>query len=89
MTATNVDVVITDYIGIGGNASGIKLGVVDSKAKGAQNDTITISNASSIIVAELYDDTTGVLDPATISSNILTMTGVTTGTVSGTVLFKE
>jgi len=86
---TNVAVVITDNIGIGGNASGKRLGVVDSAAKGAQNDTLTISNASSIVVAELYDDTSGVLDPATISSNVITLTGSTTGHVSGTIVYKE
>ena len=87
--ATNVDVTNNDNIGLGGNSSGLYLKVINSEAKGAQNDTLTITDASLVIAALLYDDTTGVIDAATISTNVLTLTTAATGTVSGLVVFQK
>jgi hypothetical protein len=69
-------------------SSGIKLGFLDSATKAAQNDTVTITNASEIVWAGLTIDADGTEESVTISSNVLTLTDTTTGAVSGLVLYK-
>ncbi len=74
-------------VGLATNA-GIKLGLVDSATKAAQNDTWTVKNATTVLVAFVSDDSAGTLDAVTISGNVLTLTGVATGSASGFIIFK-
>ncbi len=87
MTATTVSLQAKG-IGIGGNADGIKLWVIDSAAKAAQNDKLEITNASTVITALLVTDTAGAAETHTISGNTITLTSATTGTVSGIIVYK-
>jgi len=75
---TNVNVTAVELMPIGGAANdGTKLGFIDSATKAAQNDTLTVTNASSIKLALALTDADGVADPCTISSNVITLTGAT------------
>lgn len=72
----------------GADTQGRKLGLVDSVAKAAQNDTVTITNASSVQVLSIIDDTTGAFEAHTVSGNVVTMTSVTTGAKTLQVLYR-
>ena len=90
---TNVNIALIELAPMGGiGGSSWKLGFVDSAAKAAQNDTLTITNADSIDgvgAVLLHDDTTGVIDAGTVSRNVVTLTTVATGNVSGVIVYKS
>jgi len=84
MTNVNVAPILVSPIG-GASLSGLRV-IYCTGAKAAQNDTITISGISDIVVAQVMvtDDTTRSVDTFTkteASSTVLTLTGATTGTV--------
>jgi len=86
---TNVNVVAKEVRPIGGvNNDGLKLGWVNSGGKAAQNDTWTVTNATTVEWANITTDANGVADPVTISTNVLTLTSATATAGSGLVLFK-
>jgi hypothetical protein len=70
------------------DSSGVKVGYISGVTKASASDTVTLSNASEIIYASITDDTAGDTDPVTTSTNIITLTGTNTGTVSGIVIYK-
>jgi len=72
----------------GADSQGRKLGLIDSVAKAAQNDTVTITNASVVQVLSCIDDTTGAFEAHTVSGNVVTMTSVTTGAKTLLVLYR-
>ena len=72
----------------GSDSKGQKLGIVSLATKAAQNDTLTVTNASSFKVISCIDDTTGAFETHTISGNVITLTSVTTGTKTLTVLYR-
>lgn len=67
---------------------GFKLGWLASTTKAAQNDTITITNASSVRFVMLQIASTGVADTATLATNVITCTGATAGPVFGIISYK-
>lgn len=88
---TNVNTTVTQMAPIGGaSLAGYKLGWLDLTTKAAQNDTITVKNASLIKVALLELDTTGAAETNTISTNVITCTSSTTGTsiIKGLIIYK-
>jgi len=86
---TNVNAAAEElYPQAGADLKGRKLGLVDSVAKAAQNDTVTITNASSVQVVSAIDDTTGAFETHTVSGNVVTMTSATTGAKTLTVLYR-
>lgn len=87
MTNVNAAVVEVKPLGGAGN-DGLKLGWLDSVAKAAQNDTVTVTNADSVEWADLTTDADGVADPVTISGNVMTLTSATASAASGLVLYK-
>ena len=72
----------------GANNSGHKLAWIDSAAKAAQNDTLTLVNGTLIQVLSIIDDATGAFETHTVSSNVITLTSETTGAKSALVLIK-
>jgi hypothetical protein len=89
MTATDVKATVTEIAPLGGaNNAGYRLGYLNSAAKAAQNDTVTITNASSVEWGVLTIDADGTEEAITISGNTLTLTDSTTGAVSGLVWYK-
>jgi len=90
MGATNTNVAAVAVVPIGGSSSsGAKLGLIDSVAKAAQNDTFTVTNGTTYFqVLSIIDDTTGAFETHTVSSNVVTMTSATTGAKTALVLFK-
>lgn len=86
---TNVNAAATQLSPNGGitNAKH-KIGLLVAVAKAAQNDTITITNASEVISVHLYDTTTGVIDAPTVVANVITLTTAATGTVTGQIVYK-
>lgn len=89
MGATNTNVVAVEIAPLSGaNNDGWKLGWVDSGAKAAQNDTWTITNASSVKAAWPTLDATGAAETHTIATNVITLTGATGTACSALVLFK-
>lgn len=87
MTA-NVNAAVTELnpSGLATNA-GMKIGFLDSATKSTQNDTVTITNAKSVVWAWLTIDADGTVEAVTIATNVITLTDSTTGAVSGIVLY--
>jgi hypothetical protein len=87
--ATNTNVTAIEICPLGGATnSGYKLGFIESAAKAAQNDTWTVSNASAIKLIVPIDDSDGLLEIATISTNIVTLTSASTGAASALIVYK-
>lgn len=87
--ATNTNVTAGRIAELGGASnSGLKLGFIDSGAFAAQNDTWTVKNAKEVIWCSCTVDADGVANPATISGNIITLTGTTATATSGFIIFK-
>ena len=72
----------------GSDNSGRRISVVSGSTKAAQNDTLTVLNASTVSSVYLVIDASGVHEPVTVSGNVITLTSVTTGTVSGTIIYN-
>lgn len=86
---TNVNATVTECAPNGGASNaGYKLGYLDVTAKAAQNDTVTVTNASTIKSAFLQIDATGAAEGNTIAANVITCTSATTGSVRGLVYYK-
>jgi len=89
---TNVNAAAADVMPqAGANTKGQRIGKIDSVAKAAQNDTVTITNASTVDAVEVIsciDDTTGAFEAHTISNNVVTMTSATTGAKTLWVYYK-
>lgn len=87
MTNVNVTVERLAENGLASN-SGLKFGVIDSATKAAQNDTLTVTNATTVIMAVAITDADGVADPVTISTNVLTLTGATATSPTVFIVYK-
>jgi hypothetical protein len=87
MTNTNVTAGRLAELG-GATNAGIKIGFVDSGAFAATNDTWTVMNATEIIWCSCTVDADGEANPATISGNVITLTGTTATATSGFIIFK-
>jgi len=86
---TNVNTTVVELSPIGGKTnSGYFLGVLESTERAAQNDTITITNCSKVIMANLVD-TDDTLETMTYATNVITMTRNDTTNVSGLVLCQK
>lgn len=86
---TNVNVAAELLVPNGGISNdGKKLGFINSKAKAAQNDTWTVTNADSIEQVLLTVDATGASGTYTVSGNVITLTSATTGAHSATIVYK-
>jgi hypothetical protein len=86
---TNVNAtVIPLYPNGGTDDAGYFLGVLPSTERAAQNDTITITNCSEVVIANLRD-TDDTLETMTYDSNVITMTRSDTTNVTGLVLCKR
>lgn len=85
----NVNVTAGRIAELGGASnSGIKIGFVDSGTKAAQNDTWTVKNAKDVLFCLASIDATGVSEPNTISTNVITLTSATATATSGFIIFK-
>jgi len=82
---TNVSVAVEVLCPLGGLDSGRFLGFLPATARAAQNDTITISNASKVEVANLVDSD-DTLETMTYATNVITMTRSDTKPVRGLVV---
>lgn len=86
---TNVNAAVTELVPLGGATNaGVKVGYLASNLKAAQNDTVTITNASEVIHTGLQIVATGAAEPYTLSTNVITATSATTGSVRGIILYK-
>ena len=86
---TNVNISAQEIAPLGGNTNGgFKLGIIDSAAKAAQNDTWTVTNASAIKFCIALDDSAGTLDENTISGNVITLANASTGATSALICYK-
>ena len=86
----NVNVVATELAPIGGSTnSGLKIGFVDSKAKAAQKDTWTVTNAKSIVACHIHNDASGTVDSAypAGTAGVIVLNGTTTGASSGIIVY--
>ena len=78
--ATNVNVTPSEILPqAGADSSGVKFKKIDSVAKAAQNDTVTVLGATAVEVVSAIDDTTGAFETHTVSGNVITLTSATTG----------
>ena len=85
----NVNAVVKEIAPLGGaTLAGYKLGWLVATAKAAQNDTITITNASVVNTAFLELDADGVSEANTVTTNVITLTANTNGSVRGLVIYK-
>ena len=79
--------VVPLYPNGGTTNAGYFIGVLESTARAAQNDTITITNASEVIIANLRD-TDDTLETMTYATNVITMTRDDNTNVLGIVVCK-
>ncbi len=85
----NVNVTAGRVAELGGASnSGMKLGFIDSAAYATQNDTLTVKNASEVVWCTFTTDADGVANPATLSTNVITLTSATATAASGFIIFK-
>jgi hypothetical protein len=87
---TNVNTEITRiYQATATDGAGTKIGYIKAVAKAAQNDTITITNANSVVaVIGLSTDAAGAAETRTFATNVITCTSATTGTISGLIIYN-
>ncbi len=86
---TNVNAYVKEIAPLGGaTMAGYKLGWLVATAKVAQNDTVTIKNASAVDTAFLQITATGAAEGNTKSTNVITCTSATTGQVQGLIIYK-
>jgi hypothetical protein len=86
---TNVNLVATELAQNGGtNNGGYRMGYIDSGAKAAQNDTWTVTNASTVLLVFATVDATGAAEPHTLSTNVVTLTSATATACSAFVIYK-
>ena len=86
---TNVNAAVTELVPLGGATnSGWKIGYLEATVKAAQNDTVTVTNASEVLTALIQIDATGVAEANTLSVNVITCTSATTGSVRGVVIYR-
>jgi hypothetical protein len=89
MGATNTNVTVVEVAPLGGaTLGGYKMGYLVSGAKAAQNDTLTVTNATLVDFVDLQTIADGVADPCTISANVITMTSATATACKGLVFYK-
>jgi len=85
----NVNTTVIELYPIGGKTNqGYFLGVLESTARAAQNDTITITNCSEVVVANLVDSD-DTLETMTYDTNVITMTRNDNTNVRGLVLCRK
>ena len=86
---TNVNATVTPIAENGGTSNdGYRLGYLNSATKAAQNDTVTITNATTVEWAILKIDADGTTESVTLATNVITCTDATTGAVSGLVYYR-
>ncbi len=71
----------------GSDNAGRRISFSNSVTKVAQNDTVTLTGAATVVFALFTTDADGVADPVTISGNVITLTSATAGPVSGVIVF--
>ena len=85
----NINATVTEVAPVGGATNaGLKVGFLDSATKAAQNDTVTVTNAKEVIWAGVSIDATGASEPNTLSTNVIVLTSVTAGAVSGLIYYR-
>lgn len=76
------------YAATAANSDGTKFGFIASSVKAAQNDTITVTNMSELVDANIRIVATGAAEGYTVSGNVITLTSATTGAVRAMILYK-
>jgi len=68
-----------ENIGLGGNVSGYRMGVVRSHGYAAQNDLLKVANATAIFAAITFVDASGAAGTCTVTgtTNVVTVTDAT------------
>lgn len=84
----NVNATVTQILpAAGAGNDGLRMGLLSSTTKAAQNDTITITGIKGIKHAELRIVATGAAETYTISGAEITCTSATTGNVRGIIYY--
>ena len=85
----NVNATVTDLAPIGGATNaGYRIGLLSSTVRAAQNDTITVTNASEVVIALLRDTDDTLETSITYATNVITMGRNDTTNVLGIVWYK-
>lgn len=86
---TNVNATVIELSPLGGASNeGYFLGYLEATGRAAQNDTITITNVSKVLIANLIDSD-DTLETMTYATNVITMTRSDTTDVNGIVACKR
>jgi hypothetical protein len=90
MVVTNTNVSIDSLLPqAGSDSKGRKIAFIDGESKLLQNDTLTLTGATTIDYAVLSIDSTGASETHTISGKVITLTSATgSATVSGIVVYR-
>jgi len=88
MANTNVEVEILHPRGGSSDPSRYITGYKNGFTKNAQNDTITVTNAAEIELADMQIGDAHEHETYTIEDNVITMTSENTGTVKLKIVFK-
>ena len=86
---TNVNATVVELSPLGGKSNaGYFIGLLPSTDRAAQNDTITVTNCSEVVIANLRD-TDDTLETMTYATNVITMTRSDSTAVTGLVVCKK
>ena len=86
---TNVNAVVIELSPLGGASNeGYFLGYLEATNRAAQNDTITVTNVSKVLIANLIDSD-DTLETMTYATNVITMTRADSTAVNGIVTCKR
>ena len=85
----NVNATAVQLSPIGGSTNaGVRVFLLRSTTKAAQNDTVTVTNVNTIEHADLRIVATGAAETYTVSGNVITCTSATTGNVRGIIIAR-
>ena len=89
MSVANINATVIELMPLGGKTNeGYFYGYLESTIRAKQNDTITITNCTKVLIANLID-TADVLETMTYATNVITMTTSAATNVSGVVVCQK
>jgi len=86
---TNVNATVIEISPLGGKSNeGYFVGYLEATDRAAQNDTITITNCTKVLISNLVDSD-DTLETMTYATNVITMTRSDTTAVNGLVICQK
>jgi len=89
MSVANINATVIELMPLGGKTNeGYFYGYLESTIRAKQNDTITITNCTKVLISNLVDSD-DTLETMTYATNVITMTRSDTTAVNGLVICQK